>query len=639
MRLLYSFIFLFGSCQMLQAQIIEKAPEGNNVLIEAEARQQHLPKGSTLRSTSINLPFFDDFAYDGIYPNADNWVDNHTFVNTKLAADPPSVGVATFDGLTAGGRPYGGGFGTADTLTSVEINLDGYSASDDVYLTFWLQKKGLGDKPEESDQMLLEFKDQEGTWINIETFPGFESGIGSDTISPFEFSAFKIEEATYLYDGFQFRFMNKSSRNGAIDLWHLDYVRLEADGSDANTYPDIAFTQVPVSTLRNYTAMPRKQFVGFEDQELADTIVVALRSHYPNTQSVDEGTIVLNELIDAVALPEFAFLTGTDASFTPNDVKRDTFSNPQRLTHVAAAENNFLNPDSTIMQMTYRIRKNSQSSLALENDTVVGQTVFTDYYAYDDGTAESNIIAQNVGTEIAVKYTANVDDTLRAIQFHFPHVGTDVSSQLFNFKVYIDQLDEEPEFEAVLQRPFYTDNAFDTLQGFSTYVLFEDGSTIPNPLFIPAGDFFISWQQVGSVEIPIGLDKNNPKGVENAFFTTTSGVAWQGFPTNFEGAIMMRPLFSKVTPGDTPTTTEDLQALTEWMDVFPNPTQDNLYFRLKNANYADYEIAVFNAIGQLQIQQTLTSQLAVNQLGTGLFILRVRNIESNEMRIQKIIVK
>ena len=582
-----------------------------------------------------SLPFFEDFAYDGPYPRLENWVDRNVFVNNTLAALPPSVGVATFDGIGAGGKPYGGGFGQADFLTSTFFNLDGFSESDNIYLSYYLQRKGLGDKPEESDDITLEFKNNLGEWKSIDTYPGFPEGTGSNVNEGFLFYSHKIEADEFFHDAFQFRFINQNTRTGAIDLWHLDYVRLEANSDGESAFEDIAFTNAPLGALRNYANMPRNHFKGFEEQELADSVSMTLINHFPSDRTIEGNSAVMTELINSVAFIEFQFLDGSESTMSARDTLSKTVTNPFFTTWVAGTETNFANEDSALLKMTYSIKENGQFPQAILNDTVNSFTYLTDYFAYDDGTSESNIIAQNVGTEIAVKYTANVDDTLRAVRFHFPRVTTDVSNQLFNIKVYVGQLDEEPEYSAVLQKPLFTDSVFDTLQGFTTYTLFEDNSTIPKPLFVPAGDFYISWQQVGGTEIPIGLDKNNPKGVRNAFFSTNSGSSWQPFPNTFDGAIMLRAVFGKETPEDTSTPTEDVITVREWMEIFPNPASDNLYFKVKNGNYADFEIAIYNTQGQLLRRNLLNASVPIDQLNPGLYILQVRHLESNETRNHK----
>jgi len=98
---------------------------------------------------TINIstdPFFDDFSYEGPYPNADLWLDDRVFVNNTLAHKPPSIGVATFDGISERGTSYGG-YGPADFLTSNYIDASNFNANSDVYLSFFACPKGNGYYP------------------------------------------------------------------------------------------------------------------------------------------------------------------------------------------------------------------------------------------------------------------------------------------------------------------------------------------------------------------------------------------------------------------------------------------------------------------------------------------------------------
>jgi hypothetical protein len=100
----------------------------------------------------------------------------------------------------------------------------------------------------------------------------------------------------------------------------------------------------------------------------------------------------------------------------------------------------------------------------------------------------------------------------------------DVSHQLFNIKVWIGSLKEEPDYYP-LQRPIYADAIYDTLQGFTTYPLVNDLTQEPTPLYLPPGDFYIGWQQfsVSSTGqfIPVGFDRNYEGGEALTYYKST----------------------------------------------------------------------------------------------------------------------
>jgi hypothetical protein len=90
---------------------------------------------------TLNLPFVDDFSNSQVSPATSRWTDRFVFINTDMAASPPTLGVATFDGLNQFGVAYdifsSTASGVADRLTSQALNLNGDDAADSIYLSFF----------------------------------------------------------------------------------------------------------------------------------------------------------------------------------------------------------------------------------------------------------------------------------------------------------------------------------------------------------------------------------------------------------------------------------------------------------------------------------------------------------------------
>ena len=103
---------------------------------------------------TIALPFLDDFSKEDIYPDASLWIDSNVFINRDYPIQPPTLGAATFDGVSKTGCPYDTTAGStvslpADKLTSKPINL-ALTPGDSVYLSFYCQAEGRGNDPESS---------------------------------------------------------------------------------------------------------------------------------------------------------------------------------------------------------------------------------------------------------------------------------------------------------------------------------------------------------------------------------------------------------------------------------------------------------------------------------------------------------
>ena len=57
-------------------------------------------------SIVLSLPFLDDFSHGGPYPDTNFWIDNAAYINNTYPICPPTLGVATLDGVNNEGQPY-----------------------------------------------------------------------------------------------------------------------------------------------------------------------------------------------------------------------------------------------------------------------------------------------------------------------------------------------------------------------------------------------------------------------------------------------------------------------------------------------------------------------------------------------------
>ena len=100
----------------------------NDTLIKANQSQMRLKSlGIDLPYTSLlSLPFYDDFARQGVYPYKTFWADQNVYINNSFCTLPPSINVATFDALGYNGLLHKNASSmtfAADTLTSQPFNL------------------------------------------------------------------------------------------------------------------------------------------------------------------------------------------------------------------------------------------------------------------------------------------------------------------------------------------------------------------------------------------------------------------------------------------------------------------------------------------------------------------------------------
>ena len=590
--------------------------------------------------TITTLPVFDDFSYAGPFPTADLWLDKQTFVNKTFAKDPPSVGIVTFDGVDRKGKPYNIISGVGDRLTSKAIDLSGFTANEEVVLKFFIAPKGFGLAPDAQDSLKLEFRNDQRQWVAIDAFPGFENNVPLDSFPPFVFKSYRVDDPSFLHGAFQFRFTAYTSPGGMVDLWHLDYVRLSTAEGEDDTFEDVAFTTLPTSILKNYSSMPWRHFEGQEEEELQDKVASGFFNHFDLVTNIEDSRASFRETVTGANFNQtFTLVDGQEANMP---VKENAF---REKTIPGGVFSNILNffknipfGDHRNLETEFSLQVAAQQEEFKINDTVRLNNPFEDYFAYDDGTAEQQVFIRFAqgGEQIAVKYHANIDDTLRAVRFLFPFVNGDVQTQLFNLRVWVGGLDSEPVFERQLLKPFYPNNKFDTLQGFTTYRLDNIlGNAIPT--FIPAGDFYVGWQQItpGDLGIPVGFDVQNP--CDDCNFANLSG-SWSPFPSSPRGAVMIRPVFSKEAPLSTSVGTTEVQALSKVMDIFPNPTAGSLFINLKKGSFRDYHILIFNNMGQLIQELPLKNELNLQDLQSGVYFLKILNLKTQERFNHKVVV-
>src|ERR1041384_2224840 len=88
------------------AQVIEYPLNDNPAIKEYNQRNKVVATVRHVAADTLILPFIDDFAQESIYPNTDLWLDSGAFINSTFCDNPPTVGVATFDGIDKLGRLY-----------------------------------------------------------------------------------------------------------------------------------------------------------------------------------------------------------------------------------------------------------------------------------------------------------------------------------------------------------------------------------------------------------------------------------------------------------------------------------------------------------------------------------------------------
>lgn len=578
---------------------------------------------------SISYPFYDDFSYDSAIPDQNLWLDKEVFLNKTLAIEPPSVGVATLDGIDFRGRAYNTGFGASDRLTSAYIDIP--ASANTPTLSFWAQRGGLADRPELKDSLVLQFKSLNGDWVSMLKLAGLLNGFPLNRTDTFRFHAVPLE-SDFQHDRFQFRFVGYGDGNGFRDNWHVDYVCLDNNPAADSIFNDIAFTKEPDFILNNYTSMPWRHFQPIAATELKSTIEISLYNHFASGQNMIPSSLNMEETatgINPLGTTPTLF-NGTEGNIVNGISVNRSYSLMGDATGFAnvwsdflpnMSDNAFDGIEELSFKMEYEFQNNSQSSADFvgRNDRVSRNTVFSDYFAYDDGTAETGL-ETTIGTQVAVKYTLSVDDTLRGVQIQFPITEANIENQEFRLKIWIGELDDTPDY-SMDYVPAYASTFFDTLQGFTSYQLLEDD--IASTLVIPAGDFYVGWQQLTGCSISeciaVGYDRNRPQGRD--FIYTNGGNGWSPISNIRRGALMIRP----VVGGSTPIlpTALDIDPTELTVKVFPNPGRGVVYLQSSQLLSEKSELKLYNSAGLLLLNKTFEQELNISDLPAGIYFLQI----------------
>jgi len=571
--------FVF-TCTLSLAQEVESHVRFNPAAkTQFEAEKRFAPRAQR-GGSSLPIPFFDDFSRYSL-PTANPavplewqlWSDNAAFINSTFPLNPMTIGVATLDGLEADGTPYSDtlyfptiteaflDWGLADSLTSLPINLSGLTPDDSVHLVFHVQGGGLGNAPDadgilgaEGDSLILEFYSplQQGQWSRVWA----KEGGGDPTV--FDTVFVSVDNFIHLQDGFRFRFRNYCTLHGALDHWHIDYVLLNNDISPSNFFYDEVGFQYPNNSLLNFglTAMPWTHFQNNAPLFMRDEITFSQRN-LGITSNITSRCNISYE----------------GSSQFQSDPDANTQSNGYSSFERTLSLNNYTyNTPATADSASFMVTvAYNPTDIHPQNDTMRFEQKFTNYYAYDDGTAERAYGIQDAGGKVAMRFNSAIDDTLLGAYIYFEPIQYLATDQSFILQAWED-VSGEPgnlitsEFDNFnFSLPHYYENG----PNLFVYYAFTD------PVFVPTGNFYIGTLQQSDVSLNLGLDKNTNANGTQLLYQLQGSSDW--ISSNIVGSVMIRPVFRSTLTNWVGL--NETNALTTGR-VFPNPVDNSLHLQL-----------------------------------------------------------
>jgi hypothetical protein len=540
-------------------------------------------------------------------PNA-FWLDVKAYHNYRFAFNPRTLGVVTFDGLDENGFPYNIGStakGWADVLTSKPIDLSPYSINDSIYFSFLYQAGGLGDVPELGDSLVLEFfAVNQNQWKRV-------WGITGNGTNTFKAVHLPITEPNYFKKGFQFRFRNYGGLSGSLDHFHVDYVSLKKlSGYQDTLFKDFAFSYPLGSLLKEFTSVPWDHFKNNPQGKMNDKVAITVHNGSNLSENNQNGTIqvLYNGVVEGTFSLNAQILSGGNINYAP----RTTYVSYHDLSGGYIFDTTKLNP---YQEFQLRSNVSAQFPNFPFNDSTSGVQVFSNYYSYDDGTAEAAYGPTGKQARLAIKFNAYEADSLIGLKIHFVPSVNDVSGKLFLLSVWDDDngrpgnlLYEDDVF--IPRSPSYEK----TRNGFKTFY-FNDTMRVP-----VSTSFFVGWRQLDSDRLNVGLDRNLDNS-DKTFYSVDNGNSWH--KSAIKGSVMIRPVFSTELDKQLGL---GLKNQEKKIGVYPNPTEDQLHI---NIPLEEFKGATLYGLTGTLIRTIDENQFTIADLTPGIYLLRING--SNQL--------
>ena len=615
--------------------------------------------GRTKETASLILPFFDDFSkpVNVIHADTNRWSSsNSVWINDGMAIHPPTLNVATFDGLNALGMPYNPNevllTGYTDTLMSQPIDLSearvAVAERSTVYLSFYYQWQGYVEPPDEKDFLELSFKAAGDSWETVMTiYPkdGVDPTLFYDTI-------IQLNGEQFFHEKFQFMFRTFGRLSGPFDAWHVDYVYLNKGRNiDDLSFPDRALATQLGPLFGKYRAMPRNHFLSNEQLTPPTFEIQNMKDEPASINFRTEGFFSSTNRETNVTSPSHQAVIGkaTPINITDNvlfakehrSVRMDTLpdiNDPLQFPSDAGI-------DSTIIRLTIALQppdnipfntappvepdstgdytRNYEPIRFTTNDTLTADFILSDYFAYDDGVAEYAAGLIESGNLVAYEFEIDTlygikQDTLIGFDIYFPPYAI-TSNQTVDFFIYHEDKDN-PGFPGELWLRVASKRV--QKKGINQFQRME---FLP-ALLIDEKKFYLGWQQPVAGKAMVGLDMSNDTG--DKIFVNTDGSWYQN--EDVRGSLMLRPVFGSGIIDSSVGVAEE-----KTLEVYPNPNRGTFYIEGNVQDLRIYSVTGEN-IPYTSSAENSRVEIRVDARVPGVYILRYRS--GSVMQSRKVIV-
>ena len=415
--------------------------------------------------------------------------------------------------------------------------------------------------------------------------------------------------------------------------WHIDYIKLDAGRSLKDTFnDDLAISSTPTSLLKKYRSMPWKHFELNKSKYTNDSIYFSVfNNSYRGFSGEHKRDLINNEQSVVFTTNYKPIIPGSGS--VPFSVATQTVSTSPGITNLTTTSTDLVKKFSN--KISVKTTSGSGNDNHTTNDSITTTTTFSNYFAYDDGTAEAGygIYLKN-SASVALAYDLEKVDTIYGVQIFFNQSEYNVSTRKYDLTIWdnISPIRENATQDRIIYKikdlsPVYTN----TINGFTT-IRFDSGIVVPKR-------FYVGWEQVGQFVLNVGLDENYTVGNKmvtnpNMFFKT------DGFwlPTEIPGALMIRPLLGQFV--DVPTNIEPKINNVIEFNLYPNPTKNVLNIETNTTNKC--EVILYDLMGKNLLQtiiQNQTNSINLPELQTGIYLVQIIDEITGNKTTKKLIIQ
>ncbi len=433
-----------------------------------------------------------------------------------------------------------------------------------------------------------------------------------------------ITNSYWFRKDFQFRFYNYGSLSSInswktnTDHWHVDKVYLNTGRTINDIYTrEIRFVEPAASVVKQYSSMPMYHF----NPDLVKETLVAYANNndsishdctYSYSAKDEEGNY-LPGFIGGFSGPVNPYSQHDLSSYQPfAEAQVESEFDPQ-----PAAEVSF-----TIIHM---LKDNENPEIV---DTIYYQQVFSNYFSYDDGTAERSYGASADNIKMAVQFRSFEADTLRGVKIFFNKVQDNYNIDRFHLQIWNDN--NGLPGSLMYEKRNVLPNA-DSLNRYTTYV-FED--TI---IRLGVYNYYVGVTQTTFDHLNIGFDRNTDS--KSKTFYNTSGT-WINSP--FEGSLMIRPFLGRaLDQGGSKAKSQSGD-----LKIYPNPpgNSDQITFTLPSwSSSPDYQkyytTRIYDITGRLLYSAPYEDQLNISIFENGFYIIDIWDSAFSRHYTTKLLIK